>query len=319
MSLVLIVATLLMQTGAMVGDGPAPSLGLPMIDLPQKAKRRTNPFLLPSERGVVESSKLANCRDTATSNPDEGVTMATDWLSGAKGTERAQAHLCLGYAYTQSQAWGPAEQAFLSGREEATDNVLTRARLGTMAANAALADGGAVRALAALDRAQADAASAKDAAMTGAIATDRARTLVALKRNDDAAAALADARKATPEDEAAWLLSATLSRRMNHLADAQTQIETAAKLSPLDPEVGLEAGVIAVLAGHEDAARRSWQSVLTASPQSDAGHQAAAYLDQLGPAAAGAAQTPANPANAPSTGNATGANGAPATSPAPRG
>ena len=316
MSFVLFAATLLMQTGPIVGDGAAPSLGLPMIDLPTRPRRRSNPFLLPSERGVMESSKLATCRDTATSNADEGVTMATDWLSGAKGAERAEAHLCLGYAYTQSQAWGLAEQAFLAGRDEASDNVLTRARLGTMAANAALAAGGAVRALAALDRAQADAASAKDAAMTGAIATDRARTLVALKRNDDAAAALADARKATPSDETAWLLSATLSRRMGQLAQAQAQIETAAKLAPLDPEVGLEAGVIAVLSGREDAARRSWQSVLVASPQSDAGHQAAAYLDQLGSAPANALSTPPTPGgNAPTTG----ASGAKAQTPAGNG
>jgi Flp pilus assembly protein TadD len=45
---------------------------------------------------------------------------------------------------------------------------------------------------------------------------------------------------------------------MGHLADAQTQIQTAARLTPLDPEVGLEAGVIAMLSGHEDAARKSW-------------------------------------------------------------
>jgi tetratricopeptide (TPR) repeat protein len=310
MSLALIAAFLLMQTGPLVPDGAAPSLGLPMIDRPPPRARR-NPFLLPSEQGAVENNKLAQCRDLATGNPDEGVSMATDWLSDAKGPERAQAHLCLGYAYTQAQAWAMAEQAFLAGRDEATDNVLTRARLGTMAANAALAADGAGRALVALDRAQADAKSSGDAAMIGAVATDRARTLVALKRNDEAAAALAEARKATPTDATPWLLSATLSRRMNHLAEAQGQIETAAKLSPLDPEVGLEAGVIAELSGHEDAARRSWQSVVTASPQSDAGHQAAAYLAQIGPAPTSPAPTGAAPANAPSTTGAPGANAAP--------
>lgn len=289
-----------MQTGPLVGDGAAPSLGLPMIDLPDRHKPKRNPFLLPGEGSRAENNKLAVCRDTANRAPDEAATMATDWLAGAKGTARSEAHLCLGYAYAQQQAWGMAEQAFLAGRDEATDNVLSRARLGTMAANAALADGGAIRALAALDRAQVDARASGDAPMIGAVATDRARTLVALKRNDEAAAALAEARKAAPEDEGPWLLSATLSRRMGHLADAQTQIETAARLSPLDPEVGLEAGVIAMLGGREDAARRSWQSVVTASPQSDAGHQASAYLDQLGPTRAGASG--ANPANAPSTG-----------------
>lgn len=298
MSVALIAAALLIQTGPIVGDGVAPSLGLPMIDRPTTPRRR-NTFLLPSERGPVETNKLAQCRDTANSNPDEGATMATDWLSDAKGTQRADAHLCLGYAYSQSQAWGMAEQAFLAGRDEATDNVLTRARLGDMAANAALADGGAVRALAALDRAATDAKAVGDAVLTSAIASDRARALVALKRNDDAAAALTEARTATPTDAGVWLLSATLSRRMGKLAQAQSQIESAAKLNPLDPEIGLEAGVIAMLGGHEDAARRSWQSVVKASPQSDAGHQATAYLDQIGPQ---------NPANTPSTGGAPAAN-----------
>lgn len=298
MSVALFAAALLMQTGPIVGDGVAPSLGLPMIDRPTTPRRRNN-FLLPSERGPEETNKLAQCRDTATSNPDEGATMATDWLSGAKGTQRADAHLCLGYAYSQSQAWGMAEQAFLAGRDEATDNVLTRARLGDMAANAALADGGAVRALAALDRAATDAKAVGDAVLTSAIASDRARALVALKRNDDAAAALTEARTATPTDAGVWLLSATLSRRMGKLAQAQSQIESAARLNPLDPEIGLEAGVIAMLGGHEDAARRSWQSVVKASPQSDAGHQATAYLDQIGPQ---------NPANTPSTGGAPAAN-----------
>ena len=37
-----------------------------------------------------------------------------------------------------------------------------------------------------------------------------------------------------------------------------------------DAQIGLEAGVIAVLSGRDDAARRSWQSVLTAAPGSDA-------------------------------------------------
>ncbi|MDE1917127.1 MAG: hypothetical protein KGJ57_13100 [Sphingomonadales bacterium] len=302
MSLALIAAFMLLQTGPVVPDGAGPSLGLPMIDRPPPRPRR-NSYLLPSERGAVENNKLAQCRDTAAANADQGVSTATDWLSGAKGPERAEAHLCLGYAYSQSQAWEMAQQAFLAGRDEATDNVLTRARLGAMAGNAALASGHMVQAITALERAKADAKAAGNLSMLGAIDSDRARALVALKRNDEAAAALAEARRDAPGDEAVWLLSATLSRRMGKLTDAQSQIETAVKISPLDPEVGLEAGVIAELSGHEDAARRSWQSVVAASPQSDAGHQAAAYLAQIGPAPAAPA-----PANAPSTTGAPGAN-----------
>ena len=101
--------------------------------------------------------------------------------------------------------------------------------------------------------------------------------------SDEAAQALAEARTAEPENPQAWLLSATLSRRQNNLAMAQTQIEKAANLAPNDPEVGLEAGVIAMLSGNKDAARRSWTSVTQAAPGSDAAATAKQYLDETAP------------------------------------
>ena len=51
---------------------------------------------------------------------------------------------------------------------------------------------------------------------------------------------------------------------------------------PVDPEIGLEAGVIAILLGHEEAARKSWQSVISAAPGSGAAKTAQGYIDQLG-------------------------------------
>ena len=69
---------------------------------------------------------------------------------------------------------------------------------------------------------------------------------------------------------------------MNHLAEAEGEIETAARLAPNDPEVGLEAGVIAALSGHDDAARKDWQSVMAADGEGPAGRAARTYLDQLG-------------------------------------
>jgi predicted TPR repeat methyltransferase len=71
---------------------------------------------------------------------------------------------------------------------------------------------------------------------------------------------------------------------MNKLPEAQAQIEKAAALLPVDPEIGLEAGVIAVLAGRNEAARKSWQSVLTTAPDSEAAATAKGYLAQLGAA-----------------------------------
>ena len=64
------------------------------------------------------------------------------------------------------------------------------------------------------------------------------------------------------------------------------EIEQAATLAPTNPEIGLEAGVIAVLGGREDAARQSWQSVIDLQPESLAAQTATGYLAQLGPAPA---------------------------------
>jgi Flp pilus assembly protein TadD len=118
------------------------------------------------------------------------------------------------------------------------------------------------------------------------VQADRSRALVALGRNADAVTALQEAHRLAPEDAEGWLLSATLARRDKDLPRAQRDIEVAARLAPLDPAIGIEAGVIAVLDGRDEAARRSWESVVKAAPDSDEAKVAKGYLEQLGPAAA---------------------------------
>lgn len=180
--------------------------------------------------------------------------------------------------------WEAAQSAFTAAHEvTSASEPATRARLGGMAGNAVLALGKPDTALALLDQAHGEALGAGDSRLAAEISIDRARALVALKRDGDAATALATARANAAENGQGWLLSATLSRRQGKLAEAQQQILVAAQLMPLDPEVGLEAGVIAMLAGREDAARRSWLSVVKAAPGSDAARTAQSYLDQLGP------------------------------------
>jgi Flp pilus assembly protein TadD len=97
-----------------------------------------------------------------------------------------------------------------------------------------------------------------------------------------AAAALADARRDAPQSSDTWLLSATLSRRQGKLAEAQAEIETGAALAPADPAIGLEAGVIAALSGRDEAARQSFNSVISLAPQSPQAATARGYLAQLG-------------------------------------
>jgi len=226
----------------------------------------------------------AGCMSAVEANPEKSAELARSALGDALGQERVRAGLCLGAALSDLGRWDEARQAFADARDSAasTDHA-SRARLGAMAGNAALAAGQPGQAIALLGPAATDAKIFADADLTGSIALDRARALVALKQPEEAANALAEARAAQPDNAQAWLLSATLSRRQDKLAQAQAQIEKAAALAPRDPEIGLEAGVIAMLSGNETAARRSWNSVVAADPGSDAATTAKQYLSQLGP------------------------------------
>ena len=226
--------------------------------------------------------RLQTCLHQAQDDPDAAIKTAGDWLSESKGGARTFAYQCLGAALGRLGSWQEAEYAFLQGRDAlAPTETMRRARMGAMAGNAALADGRYDAALTALDLAKADAAQGEDTALSGGIELDRARALANLGRLPETGEALAAARKETPGNAEAWLLSATLARREGKLQDAQTYIEKAAELRPVDLEIGLEAGVIAMLSGHEDAARKSWKSVIDADPSSPEGQAAKSYLAQL--------------------------------------
>lgn len=266
--------------------GPFTAPGTNGTPFPERVERPAKPrYVSPAPvLPPVRAGKAQACLDSAENDAEEAVETATDWLSVAKPDQVAEANLCLGMAQSRLEDWGSAETAFLAGRDAAGSDRLMRARLGAMAGNAALAGGRPDRAVAALNPAQEEAKGLADPALTATIAMDRARALVALKRESEAEAPLAEARETAPDNAEAWLLSATLSRREGKLAEAQQRIERAAELLPVDPDVGLEAGVIAVLAGHDEAARKSWNSVVQAAPDSPAAATAKGYLAQLGPA-----------------------------------
>lgn len=262
---------LLAQVGA-GGALPQAPLEIPRKK-PQAAAAATAPL-----------SQFARCRQLISANPAEAASFAKAWLDTAKGSARAEPGQCLGLALAAQGEWDAAQSAFTAARElTPASEPAGRARLDGMAGNALLAASKTEAALALLDQAHGEALGANNPRLAGEISIDRARALVALKRDGDAAAALATARVNAAENGQGWLLSATLSRRQGKLAEAQQQILVAAQLMPLDPEVGLEAGVIAVLAGNEGAARRSWLSVVKAAPDSETGRIAQSYLDQLGP------------------------------------
>jgi tetratricopeptide (TPR) repeat protein len=264
--------------------GPNPS-ATPQAVPPELADRPTRTQTAPAV--TPASDQLARCLAQAGSEPVAAVAAAQAMLDtpGARPSveTRVQALLCRGLAHSELGDLAPAEADFIAARDAAPRGERgLRARLGALAANAMLAQGRPGDAIALLDGAAAEAREAGNRALAGGIELDRARALVMLKRDPEAALALASATQALPAEPQAWLLSATLSRRLDNLAQAQAQIERAASLAPSDPEIGLEAGVIAMLAGHPDAARQSWQSVVAAAPTSPFAETARNYLAQSG-------------------------------------
>ncbi|MBC2670318.1 tetratricopeptide repeat protein [Novosphingobium piscinae] len=292
MPLLPLLAAALLPLVAQVGPFTAPgTTGTPFPE-PVRRPPRTRPATPPAAR-PAETARLRECLAAVEESAAAGQDAATAWLAGASGHAAAEAGLCLGTARVRGEDWAGAEQAFLTALGQAGSDRLLRARLGAMAGNAALARGAADRALAALDPARTEAKGLADPALIAPIALDRARALVALGRQVEAGAALTEARGAAPGESEPWLLSATLARRQGRLAEAQALIERAAELRPVDPDIGLEAGVIALLAGRAEAARKSWESVIRVAPDSPLAETAQGYLAQLGPATPVAAPAPA--------------------------
>ncbi|MEZ5734401.1 MAG: tetratricopeptide repeat protein [Novosphingobium sp.] len=264
------------QVGPFVTPGPQTVSPLPPELEEREAPGRTG------EDAEPPKSDLERCLVDSKSDTKRAVALAEKWFGKAQGVAKAQAGHCLGVTLARMELWDEAAAAFIAARDALVgEDLAYRARLGAMAGNALLAEGQVQTALDALDGAHGDAQTAGHGDMAGSIAMDRARALVALGRENEAEAALTEAREALPGDAQAWLLSATLSRRMDKLAEAQAQIEKAAEMLPVDPEIGLEAGRIAMLSGREEAARKSWQSVVDAAPDSEAAKKAQTYLEQL--------------------------------------
>lgn len=270
MSLLLPFSLMLMQVGIDPNGGRVPGLPPELRDRPPRGA--TVPQREPA-RAAIDV-----CLATARDDPAKARALAEEWVARTSGPQRATGHHCLGVAAGNSGDWAAASAAFLAAREEANEPRF-KARMGALAGSALLAQDKPGAALTALEDAQSLAAG--DAALGGEIAQERAVALVALNREADAAAALADARRLGPDDANAWLLSATLARRQDDLATAQTQIEKAVSLNPRDPAIGLEAGVIAALGGRDAAARQSFASVIAAAPDSAEAATAKTYMSQL--------------------------------------
>lgn len=274
------------QDAALMQVGPNPSPGQ-ASPLPIPRRRRGEAAASPPPELVrpdlPAQDRLASCIAKAARDPHAAVIDARLWVAeGADAAQRVRANHCLGLILANAGDFNGALAAFADAVAGIpAEQAVAAVPLMGMAGNAALAGDRAQDALGWFDRALAVQGYA-DNAVLGTMQADRARALVALGRDGDAAAALDEAHRLAPEDADGWLLSATLARRQGDLVRAQRDIEVAARYAPRDPQVGLEAGVIAVLGGHDDAARKSWQSVLATDPDSPSGAIARGYLEQLG-------------------------------------
>jgi tetratricopeptide (TPR) repeat protein len=224
-----------------------------------------------------EQTRFEACAALAERDPVRALDEASTWRVAGGGLLARQ---CEGLAYVTQKRWLPAATAFEAAAKEADLKSDGRAAtLWVQAGNAALAGNDAAKALLYFDGALARGALQGD--QLGEAHLDRARARAALGDMKGARADLDLATKHVPADPLGWLLSATLARKMNDLPRAQRDIEEAAKRSPDDASVALEAGNIAILSGRDDAARTAWQAAVKLAPESPSGKAAAEALARL--------------------------------------
>lgn len=220
----------------------------------------------------------ASCTDKIRTDPAAAAEAANVWHAQGGG---ALARQCAALAYAAQDRWPEAALAFeQAARETQKGEEAATAALWVQAGNARLAGGEARAAIANFDRALVTGLLTGPA--RGEARLDRARANVLAGDPASARADLDEALKLVPDDPLAWLLSASLARRMGQLDRAQTDIAEAARRSPDDANVALEAGRIALATDAPDAARVAFQGAIKNQPGSEAARAAQSELDRLG-------------------------------------
>jgi tetratricopeptide (TPR) repeat protein len=225
------------------------------------------------------ADRYERCIDLAVSDPAAAEGEASQWRLAGGGFLARQ---CLGLAYATRQNWQAAGEAFEgAARDAEVAKEKLAANYWAQAGNAWLVAGDPVKARAALDAAL--ASGTLTGLALGEAHLDRARAQVAAGALDSARADLDMAVVEAAADPLAWLLSATLARRMQDMPRAQKDIRQALELSPDDAAVQLEAGNIAALASDEAAARTYWQRAVELAPGTETAIVAKSALTQFGP------------------------------------
>jgi tetratricopeptide (TPR) repeat protein len=231
---------------------------------------------------LLAQAAQPSCTEQIAADPVKAAESAQGWAARGGG---ALARQCAGLAYVAQERWAEAANAFEQAAGEAkAEEQLAAANLWVQAGNARLAGADPRGAIAAFDRALVTRLLSGPA--KGEVRLDRARANVAAGDVQAARADLDEALKAVPEDPLAWLLSASLARRMEQLDRAQADIAEAARRSPDDAAVALEAGRIALAANSPAAARSAFEAAMRNQPGGEAANAARAELDRLGRSAA---------------------------------
>lgn len=255
----------------------------------QAEQARSADATLPLDPAVA--AKLQACLDAANGEVAAGLKFAAEWQAEKGGHHALQ---CKGFAHARAEQWDEATAAFVAaaGEARAAGAENDAARLWAQAGNAALAGGKADVALGHFDAALGH--GLPEGLAKGEVYLDRGRAHVALGKMSEARADLDQALILAAPDPLAWLLSATLARRMDDLVRAARDIGEAVRLAPDDLSVALEQGNIAALSGDDKTARTAWERVVSKAPDSPQAKAAQAGLAQL-PPVAGAAQPVAGP------------------------
>ena len=224
-----------------------------------------------------EEARFNRCVDLATGDPATAEREATSWRLQGGGFLARQ---CLGMAYATEMRWSSAAAEFeaaANAAEIAKD--VRAANYWAQAGNAWLAGGEPARARTALNAALAPATLV--GLQRGEAELDRARAAVASGDNAAARADIDHALVDAVDDPLAWLLSATLARRMHDLPRAQHDIAETLRRAGDDVSAQYEAGNIAAMAGDEAGAKAAWTRAAQLRPDSDAGRAAMASLRQF--------------------------------------
>ena len=184
---------------------------------------------------TLDEVQFTECLTLASKDPASAISSVSLWAQ-EKGGYLARA--CHGFALASDFKFDLAVPMLTEAATLAEAKGDPRAaRFWAQAGNAAIASGQPDVAVDALSNALVSNTLDKNERADSEV--DRARALVALGKSADGETALATARQLAPENGAAWLLSATLARRLNKLPDALVFIQTAAALLPIDPAVAL--------------------------------------------------------------------------------